>query len=92
MKHKYKIDKQTYSILEVLWLDHNGNATWKNYDRSFDAQLSVCRTLGYLVDETADVIVLAQSKGQPPSVDWNGLFTIAKVLIMKRRILFKGEK
>ena len=92
-KNTYQIKKVRGPIIELVWLDHcSHRRAWINYKpEEGDGALLVCCSVGYLVDETADTFVLAQSQGQPPGVPWDGMLVIAKELVIRKRVLSKSK-
>ena len=91
-KNTYTIQNRNIPIIELVWLDHVGSEGWQTYDPDRgDGKLAVCHSVGYLIDETLDTYILAQSYGQPPSMPWNGRHNVAKELVIKKKILFKRK-
>ena len=89
-KNHYKINKRSLPVVELIWWDHCGSHGWQNYNqREGDGELIVAHTVGYLLDETNDTYVLAQTHAQTRNNQWNGTMILAKELVLKKKILSK---
>lgn len=91
MKQKlvYEIIRRDLPVVEIIWHDHHGSSMWTSISDD-DRKLLVCHSVGYLVEETVDAVILANTYCQPPGGGpWNGIQTIAKKLIIRRKILSK---
>ena len=87
----YNITKVRKPLVYLVWLDHAryGNG-WREYKRENKGELLICHSVGFIIDETKDAYILADSFGQD-AVPWNGMHVIAKALVLKKHIL-KGVK
>jgi hypothetical protein len=78
-------------IIYVKWLDHcrYNNSWWK--DDEIDELLWVVETVGYIVRETKEALVLSETKYTPTDTrnqtQWSGVMVIAKKLIIERKTL-----
>lgn len=92
-RNSYGIHPRTIPVIEVTWLDHWGSDHWRKYDPDEDGKLLVCHSIGYLIDETKDTYVLAQTYAQDNSHPWAGMHVVAKDLVIKKKILStKGQE
>jgi hypothetical protein len=70
--------------LDVTWKDHAGQPWgWAPPAEYAGAKLGLCRSIGYVLQEDRDCVVLMQSQSANGTVDQS--LTIAKRLIVSRR-------
>lgn len=78
------MDKSPYSIIEVVWVDSEAEQDWKPLAEVLEGPKSLeCRTVGYLLMETEDRLVLAGSVSIDKQI--HGHMTIPKVAIKERK-------
>lgn len=54
--------KPSFKIVEVIWADSEQNAAWEKLEDVLNDQGSLnCKTLGYVVADTEDRIILAST-------------------------------
>ncbi len=91
--------RRPHDIVEISWVDSSSPAdTWtdtEDYLHQKTADLE-CRSVGYLLFETADRIGISASLSLGGKIEHQhisqvgGIMTIPKVAILARRILSKG--
>jgi len=85
---KFKKD----DIIEIVWLDSfNSSSGWKNSDEIEkwinDRPFFTCKSIGYMIKETTDYVILGQTKDENSYGDVMGLTSITKGTIKSIRRL-----
>ncbi len=76
--------KYPYPLVEVRWLDAQTSHGWED-QTEVDSEVPVVTTVGFLLKETEESIVIASSVGQDKT--HNSRITIPTGMIKDRRIL-----
>ena len=79
-----------YDLIGVRWLDHCGPGDGYRPVSEIDATLEPMHTVGWLVRETRDTLVVAPSCNNRDS--WNDETVIGKKLITDRRVLLRAKR
>lgn len=70
-----------YPIMEIDWLDANAQKEWMR-EQDVDSSLTLCRSIGYLLKETDDTLVLVTALSTETFV--SGVQVIPKHMIQSR--------
>lgn len=61
------VKKATYKIVEIIWVDSEHNAEWEKLEDVLDDQASLeCKSIGYLVADKEDRVILASTVFDDP--------------------------
>jgi hypothetical protein len=72
-------------ILWIKWTDSWSDSGWVSSERC-KADIIYCESVGFLVDETKDAVVLAENRAASDGMKpYGDLIHIPKVAIIKRR-------
>lgn len=75
-------------IVEVDWLDHcEDGPTWVPYDDAMDAKLARCHTVGYLVHEDDERIVVCSSWVDDDDETVSRPFVIARACVTRFEVI-----
>lgn len=86
-----KSKKFKYKAVEVAWVDSEHNADWATLSEILEGQTSLeCRSIGYLIADKADRVVLATSVTASEEVEDDAVS--AYITIPKQAILWIKEQ
>lgn len=75
----------SYKVIYVEWVDAKGSIGWEDLpDVIKEDSIDYCKSLGFLIHEDADQIILANSISGKQS---NGRIAIPKKWLKKRRVV-----
>jgi hypothetical protein len=77
-----------YTLAEIQWDDAATDHGWQQPDE-IEPHVEMALTVGFVVKETADHVVIASTVGEDGSC--NGRIQIPKKMIRKRRIIRKAK-
>ena len=81
-----------FKLNHIIWYDHCSHETsqWRDIDEATELKPILVASVGYVIHEDSDVVVLGQSLMIPPEEDdfddkYAGDICILKILIQDRR-------
>ncbi len=77
--------KKSPDLFIVTWSDISSRADWVDEEEVDKAAPEVCLTVGWIIRDSPDQIVIADSVTE--SGDWGGITVIPKSVIKKKKIL-----
>jgi hypothetical protein len=77
-----------FAIVIVTWIDAATESGWTDTDEAHDFVPPECQTMGYLVADKPDYIVLAQSYG---GNEMGNRWTIPRGMVTAMRVLEVGD-
>lgn len=75
-------------VVRVTWLDHReDHVAWQTYDEACKATPAVCHTVGYLVHEDDDRIVLTSTWLEDDDETVGGTLTLVQAAVRNVEVL-----
>lgn len=83
-------DNAINHLIEVEWIDSSGTSEWLFHKEVFSIPPNKISSIGYLLEETEDYLVLVQSIGSDKdNLQYQGTMTIPKGCISGRRVFIR---